>query len=80
MPFSDKDFWIGGQRTTSPGPYSGPIKTYYFTISGRSISEVVITAESEEEAMERLRNGDWDEKEIKSATLDKIEEVEVSAN
>ena len=63
-----------------PGPYDGPIRTYYFTISGRSISEVVITAASLEEAYEKLENGEWNYKDVRQATLDKIEEVEVGAN
>ncbi|MBO5969839.1 MAG: hypothetical protein J6S14_15205 [Clostridia bacterium] len=63
-----------------PGPYNGREKTYYFTISGKSITEVVITAESLEEAYEKLADREWNYKDIKEATLEKIEEVEVSAN
>ena len=71
MPFS---------KPLYPGPYDGPLKTYYFTISGTSITEVVITAESLAEAYEKLHNREWDYKDVKKATLDKIEEIEVSAN
>lgn len=63
-----------------PGPYDGPLKTYYFTISGRSVTEVVITAESINEAYEKLANREWDYKDVKEATLEKIEEIEVAAN
>ena len=63
-----------------PSPYDGRVKTYYFTISGRSITEVVITAESLREAYEKLMDKEWDYKDVKEATLDRIEEVEECAN
>lgn len=63
-----------------PGPYDGRVKTYYFTISGRSITEVVISAESLREAYEKLMDKEWDYKDVKEATLDRIEEVEECAN
>lgn len=63
-----------------PGPYDGREKTYYFTISGKAVTEVVISAESLTEAYEKLMDREWDYKDIKEATLDRVEEVEECAN
>ena len=63
-----------------PGPYDGREKTYYFTISGKAVTEVVIAAESLTEAYEKLMDREWDYKDIKEATLDRVEEVEECAN